>query len=824
MLKTQYPESPMMLGADKNQMDIRPILNCGLRLKQLVDLPTRNGKILDIIIMNTPQYYNSPIIVPPVPCDDPSTGAPSDHSVPICVPHTDRYNPPTRRYKNVTYRPLPDTCINEFGQWITKETFKGIENDISANDHAKALESLLMGNLDKFCPLKSFRVGPQDKAWITPELKSLSRRKQREWLKNGKSAKYDDLSAKFSTKYEAAAEKYMRTKIEALKTAQPGKAFGVLKSMGAQPGDCTDDQTFTLPTHQSEGLTDQQSAERIADYFAAISNEYQSLDLELLPPRVQAGLRVKSIPPIITELECYEKIKAAKKPQSGVPWDLPNTIIKEFSVELGKPLQKLLNKIVQSSVWPQHWKTEFVTPIGKIPQPESEDDLRPIAITSFFSKVMEQFVVMWLLEIIGDKLDIRQYGGMKGNSISHYLIELINFILYNQDNQEPTAVLACLIDFSKAFNRQDHNILITKLSDMGVPAWLLKLVIAFLKNRSMVVRYKGKVSNPKLLPGGGPQGTLLGLLLFLVLVNEVGYEGQCNNNGEIITCKRKFKQMNELHLKYVDDLTVVEAVDMKNQLDPFPIELRPQPDPYHSRTGHQLKPEKSRVYDQIIRTKEYATENKMKINLKKTKLMLFNPCRSRDFMPDFKLDGAELELVEETKLLGVIIRSDLSWVSNTEYMIKRANKKLWCLRRLKKLGADGEDLKDVYIKQIRSILEFAVPVWHGSITGDERLQLERVQKSALHIILGDQYVSYRLALKEMALETLFERRRKLCLKFAKKSAKSPKFSKWFKPTINKASARHPKPKYCEVFTRLRRYETSPISFLTKLLNRNQKPQ
>ena len=81
---------------------------------------------------------------------------------------------------------------------------------------------------------------------------------------------------------------------------------------------------------------------------------------------------------------------------------------------------------------------------------------------------MEKFVVMWLLEIIGDKLDIRQYGGMRGNSVQHYLIELMNFILYNQDSTEPTAILACLVDFSKAFNRQDHSVLITKLSDMGV--------------------------------------------------------------------------------------------------------------------------------------------------------------------------------------------------------------------------------------------------------------------------------------------------------------------------------------------------------------------
>ena len=120
---------------------------------------------------------------------------------------------------------------------------------------------------------------------------------------------------------------------------------------------------------------------------------------------------------------------------------------------------------------------------------------------------------------------------MRSNSINHYLIELISFILMHQDSPEPTAVLACMVDFSKTFNRQDHTILITKLSDLGVPAWLLKIVMSFLTSRSMFVRYKGTSSTSKELPGGGPQGTLLGLLLFVVLINDVGFEDQENNIG-----------------------------------------------------------------------------------------------------------------------------------------------------------------------------------------------------------------------------------------------------------------------------------------------------
>ena len=148
MLATQYPGCPMILGADKNDMDIRPLLNCGLRLRQVVDLPTRKEKILDILLMSIPQYYNSPIIVPPVPCDDPTAGVPSDHSVPVCYPHTDRHNPPLRRYRSVTYRPLPDSSIAQFGQWITAFDFSSINDDLPPGDIAMTLDNILMVKLD----------------------------------------------------------------------------------------------------------------------------------------------------------------------------------------------------------------------------------------------------------------------------------------------------------------------------------------------------------------------------------------------------------------------------------------------------------------------------------------------------------------------------------------------------------------------------------------------------------------------------------------------------------------------------------------------------
>lgn len=192
---------------------------------------------------------------------------------------------------------------------------------------------------------------------------------------------------------------------------------------------------------------------------------------------------------------------------------------------------------------------------------------------------------------------------MKGNSITHYLVEFVNFILANQENRSPTSILACMVDFSKAFNRQNHNILITKLSDLGVPAWLLKIVMAFLTNRSMIVRFKGARSTQKSLPGGDPKGTLLGLLLFLVLINDLGFEGQRNNAGELATSRRNMKEANMIHLKYVDDLLLAEAIDLKAKLTPSE-ENRPRPDCFHGRTGQQLPNENSHLFKQILETRK----------------------------------------------------------------------------------------------------------------------------------------------------------------------------------------------------------------------------
>ena len=224
----------------------------------------------------------------------------------------------------------------------------------------------------------------------------------------------------------------------------------------------------------------------------------------------------------------------------------------------------------------------------------------------------------------------------------------------------------------------------------------------------------------------------------------------------------------------------------------------------------------------------------MRINDKKCKVMIFNTGRKYDGMPKLTLSGQGdnyLEVVETFKLLGVQIRSDLKWSDNTDYICQKGYSRLWMLRRLKGLGATESEMLDVYMKQVRSVLELAVPVWQPALTKHEEKQIERVQRCALYIILGEQYNNYDHALDLLECENLDDRRSNLCEKFAKKSVKHPKYKNWFSentevpPNIaTRGNENKVMTKFNPVQTRTKRYRDSPLPYLTDILNKNMSKQ
>ena len=116
--------------------------------------------------------------------------------------------------------------------------------------------------------------------------------------------------------------------------------------------------------------------------------------------------------------------------------------------------------------------------------------------------------------------------------------------------------------------------------------------------------------------------------------------------------------------------------------------------------------------------------------------MLFNTAKKHDFTPALNMNNQTLEVVDEMKLLGVKITTDLKWNSNTKYITSKAYSRLWMIRRLKLLGASYYELVYCYTKQARSILEYCAVVWHARLSQINSADIERVQKAACSIILG----------------------------------------------------------------------------------------
>ena len=169
----------------------------------------------------------------PILPDDPSRGYPSDHSVPSITP-LDSQCTKKVEYKTIIYRPLPESAVREFGQWITEEDWSFMNVNDSPSNQVASFQHLLAQKVDKYFPQKSFKKSNNDLCFMTSQLKTLARRRKREYRNHGKSAKYILLKNKFDSKFEKAASDYLQKNVSEIKKSNPSRAYSILKSLGAR--------------------------------------------------------------------------------------------------------------------------------------------------------------------------------------------------------------------------------------------------------------------------------------------------------------------------------------------------------------------------------------------------------------------------------------------------------------------------------------------------------------------------------------------------------------------------------------------------------------
>jgi len=124
----------------------------------------------------------------------------------------------------------------------------------------------------------------------------------------------------------------------------------------------------------------------------------------------------------------------------------------------------------------------------------------------------------------------------------------------------------------------------------------------------------------------------------------------------------------------------------------------------------------------------------MMINTTKTKelIICFNKKVNAEDIPPLCINGSNIERVTKFKLLGVFVSSDLSWDYHITYLLRKVAKRMYCINYLFRAGVPASDIVCVYTSIIRSVLEYACPVWHPGLTKKLSKDIECVQKRCLN--------------------------------------------------------------------------------------------
>ena len=165
----------------------------------------------------------------------------------------------------------------------------------------------------------------------------------------------------------AESTKYRNKILQEVKEGKRSSGYNAIRKLGNRPGD-SGHSAVVISSFAEQGLTAQQSANRLADHFSAISKTVDPLAMDKFPPALRQTLeegRTDLHKPVLDQYQVYSKMCKVTKPKSTVLGDVPVDIMKQFTFEYAKPVAMLFNKIIQSSYWPSHWKVEQTIVLSK---------------------------------------------------------------------------------------------------------------------------------------------------------------------------------------------------------------------------------------------------------------------------------------------------------------------------------------------------------------------------------------------------------------------------------------------------------------------------
>lgn len=663
IIMKRHPNAGVIILGDVNHLQDKPLRE--YPLKQLVTSATRGEALLDKIYSNISEWYLTPTILP--------ITAGSDHRTVLVTPVQHNVKPGNR--VAVVVRSNDPNGKNALARALDSINWLPLYRMTSVEEMTSFFYSTVMSLLDKYLPERVVIRHTSNKPWVTDEFCRLIRQRQHAWTSNNM-VEYRRLRNRVARLSCSLRRRFCQKRIEGLRRCNSSNWWRETKRLTGQ----ADKSDLTgLANSECEG-----DMQLLAD---VVNGSLQEVSADLQPLMINNFATCDTVPSQYTIFpeEVYNKLSRINTHKAPGPDGLPNWFLKEFAFTLSDPICSIFNTSVQQGIVPTLWKSANVVPIPKVkPARSIQNDLRPISLTPTLSKLLESFVGEWMLETVSSKFDAKQFGGLKGRSTIHALVDILH--LWHTALNDERSIRVVFIDYAKAFDHVDHPTVLRKMVGMGIPDFIVQWMFSFLSDRQQRVKIGSNISQWLNLKGGMPQGTWLGLYIFLILINDLAAPV-------------------ELH-KYVDDVTLSEML------------AKQEPSSMQS------------VMNDVIK---WSTTNLMKINERKTKEMLVGTL-NRNPPPTLYIDSQPIERVSAFKLLGITISDSLSWEENVSNICSKAGKRLHFLKLLKRSGVSTEDLLYYYCSVVRPVLEYGCVVWQSSITEEQKHRLDSIQRRAERII------------------------------------------------------------------------------------------
>ena len=321
------------------------------------------------------------------------------------------------------------------------------------------------------------------------------------------------------------------------------------------------------------------------------------------------------------------------------------------------------------------------------------ENYRPVSLTSITCKLLEHIVHSNIMDHFDrfNVLDDSQHGFRKKRSCETQLINTVKD--FSECLNSHGQIDAILLDFSKAFDKVDHEGLILKLENLGIRGSLLNWIRSFLIGREQRVLVDGKESDSKPVLSGVPQGTVLGPLFFLIYINDISKELSPGTTVRL----------------FADDSLLFRTINNTEDTKILQKDLNTLQN-WEKKWKMEFHPDKCQLLRITNKTKNYISA-------------------------DYFIHDKKLDLTNSAKYLGVLIDNKLNWKQQCNNVCKKSNKLLAFLRR--NIHSCPINIKSHCFKSlVRPVLDYGSVVWDPHHQVDKE-NLEKVHKRAARFATGN---------------------------------------------------------------------------------------